>query len=52
MKRTWFALYLRWTVDLLPFLLPLLGPFFFGGSSLQTKTEDQEDDSDLHSAER
>lgn len=45
--------YLRWTVNLLPFLLSLLCSFFLGGSSLQTKREDQENDGELldaHSA--
>lgn len=44
-------LYLRWTVNLLPFLLSLLSSFIFSPSSLYTETEDQQEDSkllDLH----
>lgn len=40
-------LYLRWAINLLPFLFPFLCSFFFGWSSLSTQTEDQEEDSEL-----
>lgn len=39
--------YLRGTVNLLPFLLPLLGSFLLGWCSLEAQREHQEEDGDF-----